>query len=258
MTPSDVGNKDKIVVQQLIKEVASSPPISKEEIPYKVVVLNDVHNLSRDAQAGLRRTMEKFSANCRLILITENLSKVIPPLRSRCVCIRVPAPSTKDIEGILTQVALSENIQVSDVTRAKFAKESERDPRRALLMLETARMQSVNVDSLSALPRPPWEATIIAIVDNMLREQTPKMVAEIRGYLYDILAVGIPGDLVLKTLARAVLAKVENNIWLECAEAASKFDASMRLGSKDIFHLEAFVARVMAHKKDMAIRNSQI
>ena len=35
--------------------------------------------------------------SCRLILVCESLSKVIPPLRSRCLPIRVPAPQTTEV-----------------------------------------------------------------------------------------------------------------------------------------------------------------
>ena len=62
-----------------------------------VVVLNEVDNLSRNAQAGLRRTMEKFTGSCRLLLCCENSGRIIPPIRSRCLCIRIAAPTPFEV-----------------------------------------------------------------------------------------------------------------------------------------------------------------
>ena len=80
------------VVQNIIKETAQSQPLTAvENAPaFKVVVLNDADRLSKDAQHGLRRTMERYQQTCRIFLVAENAAYLIELLRSRCLIVRVP------------------------------------------------------------------------------------------------------------------------------------------------------------------------
>lgn len=59
--PSDTGNNDKFVTQEVIKEIAShgSLQTNTNSKRFRVVVLIEVDKLTKQAQASLRRTMEK-------------------------------------------------------------------------------------------------------------------------------------------------------------------------------------------------------
>ena len=103
LSPGDAGLNDRFVVQDVIREMAANKNIasiatggSKAPV-FKTVVLLEVERLSRQAQAALRRTMEKYASSCRLILCSNSQSKVIEPLRSRCLGIRVAAPTVNEV-----------------------------------------------------------------------------------------------------------------------------------------------------------------
>src|ERR1700735_3602894 len=107
-----------------------------------VVVINEADNLTREAQSALRRTMEKYSPNLRLILVANSSTKILAPIRSRCLLVRVAAPHLDDMVSVLQNVANKENLErVAPGVLEKIAGESKRNLRRALLMLEAVYAQ---------------------------------------------------------------------------------------------------------------------
>lgn len=142
ITPSDVGNYDRVVVQDLLKEVAQTQQVDlNAKQRFKVVVINESDHLTRDAQAALRRTMEKYSPNLRLILVANSTSNIIAPIRSRTLLVRVAAPTVEEIGAVLRKVGDKEKYIKCEPLEQRIAKESGRNLRRALLMYEAVHAQ---------------------------------------------------------------------------------------------------------------------
>lgn len=142
ITPSDVGNFDRVVVQDLLKEVAQTQQVDQSARQrFKVVVINEADHLTRDAQAALRRTMEKYSPNLRLILLANSTANIIAPIRSRTLLVRVAAPTEAEICKVLKKVGNAENWAEAEGLNRRIAKESGRNLRRALLMFEAVHAQ---------------------------------------------------------------------------------------------------------------------
>lgn len=258
MNPSDVGNNDRFVVQEIIKEIASSGNVlakkgdQKKGPSYKVVLLVEVDRLSRQAQAGLRRTMEKASSTCRLIMCCSNPSKVIDPIRSRCLGVRVPAPSEEEICGVLQEVAEKERLSLPDELAARVAKASGRNLRRAILSLEECRVAQYPFEPKMAIPQPDWELYIKAIAQDVCREQSPARLLATRDKLYELLAKCIPADVIIKTLAKELMKNLDDSIKHDVIHWAAFYEHRITQGNKEIFHLEAFVAKFMCiYKKFM-------
>jgi replication factor C subunit 3/5 len=121
-TASDVGMYDRVVIQDILKEIAQTQQVdlnAKQRFKGElyspsfrtvqeasvgaddpVVIINEADALSRDAQAALRRTMEKYMNNMRLILCASSTSKIIAPIRSRCLLVRVAAPDDAEVSAV--------------------------------------------------------------------------------------------------------------------------------------------------------------
>lgn len=151
ITPSDVGNYDRVVVQDLLKEVAQTQQVDQSARQrFKVVVINEADHLSRDAQAALRRTMEKYSPNLRLVLLANSTANIIAPIRSRTLLVRVAAPTEEEVVEALRTSARREGWPVTEGLWRRIARDSERNLRKALLMYESVIAQKLVTPSFSS------------------------------------------------------------------------------------------------------------
>ncbi|KAG2435631.1 hypothetical protein HXX76_006834 [Chlamydomonas incerta] len=250
LNPADVGSNDRYVVQEIIKEMARSRPLGVDgSRGFKVLVLNEVDRLSKEAQQGLRRTMEKYSGACRLIMVCSNVSKVMEPVRSRCLCVRVAAPSDEQVMEVLQGVAKKESLALPDAFAAKVVDYAGRNLRRALLCLEVCRAQQYPFTDSQEPQRADWELYIAEVAKNIMDEQSPKQLYVVRGKLYELLANCVPPELIMRQLTYELLKRMDDEIKLETVSYAAQFEQRLQEGAKAIFHLEAFVARVMSNVK---------
>ncbi|KAL2365661.1 hypothetical protein RJZ56_001421 [Blastomyces dermatitidis] len=226
ITPSDVGNYDRVVVQELLKEVAQTQQVDlSARQRFKVVVINEADHLTRDAQAALRRTMEKYSPNLRLILLANSTANIIAPIRSRTLLVRVAAPTEAEICQALQVAEKKEGWAEAPGLNKRIAKESGRNLRRALLMLEAIYAQNEKVTDDTPIPPPDWEALISLIADEIMAERSPARI--------------------LQTLTFKLIPKIDDALKPEVIKWAAFYEHRIKLGSKVIFHLEAFVAKFM-------------
>jgi replication factor C small subunit len=110
MNASDERGID--VVRGKIKEFARTSPIGGAN--FKIIFLDEADALTQDAQAALRRTMEKYSAICRFIISCNYSSKIIEPIQSRCAVFRFRPLRAEDVKKYLLAIAKIEKIEITD------------------------------------------------------------------------------------------------------------------------------------------------
>lgn len=80
---------------ETIRELLPMLFFSPLEAPFKVVIINEAHQLTTGAANSLLKTLEEPPKQTLFILITPNLSLIIPTIRSRCQKLFFPEVSLK-------------------------------------------------------------------------------------------------------------------------------------------------------------------
>jgi len=99
---------------------------------FKVIILDECDAMTRDAQAALRRVMEKYTKNVRFCLICNYLGKLIPAIQSRCTRFRFAPLSTKQMMPRINHVVEEEGINIDESGMDLLLKMAEGDMRRTV------------------------------------------------------------------------------------------------------------------------------
>lgn len=235
VNPSDAGNSDRVVIQELIKTVAQSQQIqSSAQREFKVVLLTEVDRLTKDAQHALRRTMEKYMSTCRLILCCNSTSKVIAPIRSRCLAVRVPLPSVEEVSSVLSSVCRKEGLLLPPELAKQIAEKSGRNLRKALLMCEACRVQQYPFSPDQDIPETDWEVYLRETANAIVSQQSPQRLLEVRARLYELLTHCIPPEVIMKGLVTELLSNCDGHLKAEVTQMAAYFEETVPLSSFDL------------------------
>lgn len=109
------NNHDRYLIHDVIKVYVSKARYNlvQSNHHFKLVVINNVDIMSESVQFSLRRTIEKYSDQCRFILISNSISKIINPIISRCKCILVKSPNNTEIIDYTNYISMKESINLT-------------------------------------------------------------------------------------------------------------------------------------------------
>jgi len=129
-------NKIKIV-RDKIKTFAMSSVIDYEGIAnFKIIILDEADALTSDSQFALRRIIEKYTDSTRFILICNYVTKIIPPLASRCMKLRFQSITTDSLNLIVQKICEKENINMSSDFVTRLNQITKGDLRESINLLE--------------------------------------------------------------------------------------------------------------------------
>jgi len=228
------------VVRGKIKEFARTAPIGGAE--FKIIFLDEADALTSDAQAALRRTMERYSRTCRFILSCNYSSKIIEPIQSRCALFRFRPLLPEDLRRNLASIAEQEHLDITGDALDALVHVSRGDMRKSVNSLQVAASlgERITIDVVyktTGNARPEE-------VQELLRTALGGGFIEARNRLDEVMVnYGLSGEDILKQIHHAVFdLDIPDHDKVKLVERTGEIEFRIVEGSNERIQLESLLA----------------
>lgn len=228
-------------VRTKIKDFARTAPLNAE---FKIIFLDEADALTSDAQAALRRTMERFTSICRFILSCNYSSKIIEPIQSRCAVFRFNPLKDEEIAGQIKYIAGNEGVNITDDGLEAILYLAEGDMRKAINILQMAAAvgKAVTKDVVFSAVSAASPEDIRSLLTTALSGRF----MEAREMLYNMLVrYGMAGVDVIKHIHKEVMKlPIDERKKVEILDKIGEIDFRMTEGATEHIQLEALLAYI--------------
>jgi replication factor C small subunit len=251
-TPVLLHNSDERgidVVRQKIKNIARLAPFGN--VPFKIIFLDEADNLTADAQAALRRTMETYTKTSRFVLSCNYSSRLIEPIQSRTAVFRFRPLKPEAIREYLARIAKAEKIKITEDGMEALIYVAQGDMRRAVNALQVGASLSSTIDGdilykAASTVRPEEIRKLIekSLTGDFLqaREALDKLLIE----------YGLSGEDVVRQIHRAVFdLNVPDAVKVRLLDRIGETDFRLVEGSNERIQIEALLAHFVLVGQDL-------
>jgi replication factor C subunit 3/5 len=129
-------------VRNRIKQFVISKGLNEDPtVPsFKLIILDEIDAMTDDAQAILRKVIEKYVNNVRFCFICNYLKKINPAIQSRCVIFRFNPIPRDSMYSYIEKVCENEKIFITNNAMELVIKRSNGDMRKLLNILQSLYM----------------------------------------------------------------------------------------------------------------------
>ncbi|HVL48071.1 MAG TPA: replication factor C small subunit [Candidatus Thermoplasmatota archaeon] len=228
------------IVRTKIKDFARTAPMGGAA--FKIIFLDEADALTTDAQAALRRTMERFAATCRFILSCNYSSKIIDPIQSRCAVFRFRPLAKEDMTKFLRKIAAQEKLEISKDGLEALLYVAGGDMRKSINTLQVASAggksideESVYLTTATARPEEVKAMLELALTGNFMKA---------RDKLDELLITyGLSGEDIVRQIHRSVFdLAVPDEVKVKLVDRTGEADFRLVEGASERIQIEALLA----------------
>ena len=236
------------VVRNKIKEYARMATIGGG---FNIIFLDECDNLTGDAQAALRRTMEMFTRTSRFVLSCNYSSRIIEPIQSRTAVFRFRPLKPAAVQKYLERIASEEKIKITPEAMKALIYVAGGDMRKAVNALQIAASVSDSVDedtlyktASTARPEDVKKLIEVSLTGDFLRA---------REVLDDLLIeYGLAGEDILRQIHRTVFeVSLPEEFRVRLVDAIGEAEFRLVQGSNERIQLESLLAQFVLFGQEL-------
>jgi replication factor C small subunit len=221
--------------------------------PFRIIFLDEVDNMTKDAQHALRREMEMYTKTSSFILSCNYSSKIIDPIQSRCAIFRFAPIKGHQIVKRLDQIAETENVKYAPGSLESIVYFAEGDMRRAVNILQsTASMgDEINDETVHEVVSKAKPQDVRRIVNLALDGDFMGA----RDLLREVMVVqGTSGEDMVTQIYQEVSRMSRDNLigseeYVNLVEHIGEYDFRIREGANPRIQLEALLTKFLPKQK---------
>jgi replication factor C small subunit len=231
------------VVRERIKTFARSS-FRGEEVPFRIVLLDECDEMTHDGQTALRRIMEENSERTRFILVCNYSSGIIEPLQSRCAIFRFQRYDEASVTEHLKEIAKKEKLKhTGDSVFGAIYEATQGDLRQAINLLQASAVAGeLTTDTVKSVSGASVKGRVTQVIQAALagdfEGSRTKMIELTRVY-------GIPERDFLK-YANEALGSLRVPDMAKAVSILAEYDYRLVQGSQPELQLTAMLAQLSA------------
>ncbi|CDP09315.1 unnamed protein product [Coffea canephora] len=240
---------------------------------YAAIILYKADKLPTEALLYIKWLLERYKGCNKLFFCCSDASK-IHPLTSLCTLVQLLPPSTEEIIKVLEFIAQQEGITLPHQLAAKIAKSSKNNLRQAIRSFEaTWQFNSVLKENQEIMIG--WEDDIAKIARNIIDEQSPKQLYNIRGKLQNLIEHNVSPEFLFETLVKELKKNLDEQLQKQIdnlhekynhyapapnrqEEMGKRLNDPVRKTVQQFMRIEEFIAKFMSWYKGLVVKSKQM
>jgi len=240
------------VVRDQIKEFAGTKKLFSSGI--KLIILDEADAMTSDAQAALRRVIEKYTSNTRFCMICNYVNKIIPALQSRCTKFRFAPLNEAQIAPRLATIAETEKVNLTETGSSALLALAGGDLRRVLNLLQCTHMaypevseESVYLTAGAAVP-----AVVESILTSLLNDSFDTAVGSLMTIITEF---GYAlSDIVTELFAKVSLLVLPDKVIAHLIDRLSGIELRLSHGVNEKLQLGALVGSFVSARNMLTMK----
>jgi replication factor C small subunit len=231
------------VIRNKIKEFARAK--KSDNIPFKIIYLDECDALTTQAQQALRRIMEKYVSETRFILSCNYLSKIIDPIQSRCAVFKFKGLEKEDMLKVLSNIEKTENINISDEAKNALITLAKGDLRKLENTIQSCSTLSKDVSadlvySMTAMAKPEEIEELISIfISKNYFSSLNKFIEIQEKYSLSLI------DLIKEIQSSLDNSKIADNEKIKIIKECANTEMNLVFGCDEEIQLRGFIAKIV-------------